>query len=103
MTNKFHAIRTTVDGIEFASKAEANRYCTLKLMQKAGLISQCELQPVFPIVINGVKIGKYIADFRYIENGEQIVEDCKGVKTPVYRLKCKMVKALYGVTIRETK
>jgi len=103
VTCKYGAIKTTVDGITFASKGEANRYAELKLMQAAGLISQLELQPEYLIVVNGVRIGSYIADFRYIENGELITEDFKGVKTPVYQLKKKLVKALYGVTIRETR
>ena len=32
--NKYHAKKTTVDGIEFDSKLEANRYCELKLLER---------------------------------------------------------------------
>ena len=103
--NKFSAVRTTVDGITFASKREAARYGELKLLERAGEISRLSLQPEFVITINGVKICKYIADFRYVDRqkGMIVVEDVKGVKTAVYRLKKKMTEAFYpGLIIDET-
>lgn len=100
--NKYGAKKTVVDGFTFASKREAARYKELLVLQRARQISQLELQPEYPLVINGMKIGKYIADFMYVENGSVVVEDAKGFKTPVYRLKKKLVLALYGVEIRET-
>jgi hypothetical protein len=110
--NKFSAVRTTVDGITFASKREAARYGELKLLERAGEISRLSLQPEFVITINGVKICKYIADFRYVDpsrigprgqKGMIVVEDVKGVKTAVYRLKKKMTEAFYpGLIIDET-
>lgn len=100
---KYHAIKTVVDGITFASKAEAARYQELKLLERTGAIAELITQPVFHLVVNGHKIGKYIADFQYYENGKIITEDVKGVKTPVYNLKKKLVKALYGVEILETR
>lgn len=99
--NKFGAVPTVVDGVRFASKKEARRYVELKLLQKAGEIGRLELQPKFPIVVNGMKICAYIADFRYWCHGRPVVEDAKGVKTPVYRLKKKIVEAQYGIAIRE--
>lgn len=100
--SKYSAIRTEVDGITFASKREAARYQELKLLQRGGMISNLELQPVFPIIINGVRCGKYIADFAYFDGAARITEDVKGMKTPVYRLKKKIVEALYpGLVIRE--
>jgi len=69
----------------------------------AGEIINLELQPKFPIEVNGIKICTYIADFRYKErDGTEVVEDCKGFKTDVYRLKKKLVKAIYGIEILET-
>ena len=102
---KYHAIKTVVDGITFASKAEAARYQELKLLERTGEIADLIMQPVFHLVVNGHKIGKYIADFQYYDNDklEIITEDVKGVKTPVYNLKKKLVKALYGVEILETR
>lgn len=101
--NKYGAKKTVVDGITFASKAEARRYGELKLLEKAGEIRHLELQPKFDLTVNGEKIGRYVADFRYREGTESVVEDVKGFKTPVYRLKKALVKALYGIEIRETK
>jgi hypothetical protein len=115
--HKYGAVPTVVDGIRFASKAEARRFGELKLLEKAGEVSDIEVQPVFPIEVicpwNGevIQVGVYRADFRYWSlpaNGRamyptarQIVEDVKGMKTPVYRLKKKLVEALYGISIRE--
>ena len=108
---KYRAIRTTVDGITFDSKREANRYSELKMMEKAGIINSLKLQPEFKCQINGKKICTYKADFEYLmvdEEGPQgqigyyIVEDVKGFKTPVYKLKKKLVEALFpGTFIKE--
>ena len=99
---KYRAIKTEVDGVVFDSKKEAWRYQQLKLMEKAGAIKNLKLQPVFPIEIRGVKICKYKADFDYEQSGERIVEDVKGFKTPVYRLKKKLTEAIYEIRIKET-
>jgi hypothetical protein len=99
--SKYHSIRTLVDGITFDSKREAARYSELKLLAKAGVIDRLEWQKPFPVVLNGKKVCEYRADFVFFEDGKRIVEDVKGVRTPVYRLKRKLVEALYGVTIRE--
>lgn len=101
MANKYRAIRTKVDNITFDSKREAARYQELKLLRDAGEISSLVLQPKFPIQINDVKICTYIADFEYEKDGKTVVEDSKGVLTPIYRIKKKLVKALYGVEIQE--
>lgn len=91
----------TVDGIVFASKKEATRYGELKLLQDAGKIFNLALQPKWKIVINEVHVCSYIGDFRYLENGQLIIEDAKGVATPVYRLKKKLMKAVHGILIKE--
>lgn len=95
-TSKYAAIRTEVNGIMFASKREAKRYSELCLLERAGEIASIELQPKFPCVVNGQKVCTYIADFAYLNSqGSRIVEDVKGFKTPMYRLKKKLVEALY--------
>lgn len=100
--SKFGAVKTEIDGITFASKAEAKRYGELKLLQRAGLIRDLEVQPKFPLIINGVTVATYIADFAYFEGDARVVEDVKGVRTPVYILKRKLVEALYpGMKIVE--
>ena len=101
---KYRNKPTQVDGITFASLAEANRYRQLKLLRAHGAIRNLELQPIFPIVVNGAKVGKYSADFRYERAGKggawtTVTEDVKGFETAVFRLKAKLVLALYGVRI----
>lgn len=92
----------TVDGIVFHSKKEATRYSELKLLHEFGKITNLELQPRWNIVIGDQKICTYVADFSYEERGEFVVEDAKGVKTPVYLLKKKLMKAVHNIDIRET-
>ena len=96
--HKYFACPTIVDGIKFASAKEARRYGELKLLQLAGKISELELQPRFKLVIEET----YVADFRYFENGETIIEDVKGCLTREYKRKRKAMKKQYGVTILET-
>ena len=103
--NKYRNIPTERDGITFASKKEATHYQQLKLRQYAGEIGEIDLQPRYPLIVNGMLIGTYIADFRYPElpSGRVCVIDVKSAatRTPVYRLKKKLVHALYNVTIIE--
>ena len=94
--SKYGAIRVEYDGHKFDSKLEAARYKQLKLMEKAGQLTNLELQPKFPCEVNGKKICTYISDFRYtLKNGKEVVEDVKGVETAVFKLKKKLVEALY--------
>lgn len=103
--SKYHNVKTVVDGITFDSKAEAKRYGELKLMEKAGVITTPELQKKYPIVINGIHICNYIADFVYINTEGRklklIVEDTKGMRTPVYNLKKKLMKAVHNIDVVE--
>ena len=95
---KYHSKKTIVDGITFDSKKEANRYCELKLLEKAGKIKDLSLQHQFTLQPPFKKNGKtiraitYVADFVYydLERMRIIVEDVKGYKTDVYQLKKKM-------------
>jgi len=102
--NKYKAKRTTVDGITFASQGEARRYQELKLLERAGAISYLERQQRYPLAVNGQAICDYVADFVYFDPVRQkwIVEDFKGVRTPEYRLKAKLMRACHGITILET-
>jgi hypothetical protein len=99
--SKYNARKTEVDSHTFDSLAESRRYSELKLLEKAGEISGLELQPRYPIVVNGVKVCEYRADFRYFDRGQQVVEDVKGFRTDVYQLKKKLVKACYLIDIME--
>ena len=102
--SKYHAKKTVVDGHTFHSKKEASRYTELKFLQKAGSIKGLELQPKFDFVHNGIKICRYIADFRYIDVDldQVIIEDVKGVLTQLYKIKKKLLRAFYGFEIKET-
>jgi Protein of unknown function (DUF1064) len=71
------------------------------ILQKCGRISDLRLQPKYELHVNGVKVCVYKADFAYIEDGNTVVCDVKGMKTPMYNLKKKMLKAQYGITITE--
>jgi len=102
--NKYNARKTTVFGITFDSKHEAERYLILKSMEDTGEITELELQPRWPLVVNKVNIGRYTADFMYRDStGRRVVEDAKSgpTRTRDYVLRKKLVLALYGVEVRE--
>jgi hypothetical protein len=117
--SKFGAVRTVVNGWTFDSKREAARYLELLAIGELGEIRNLELQPRFPIRARAndapvtVIVARYVADFRYEERNPKwfptdtacawrdVVEDVKGAKTPMYRLKKKLVEAQYGIVIRE--
>lgn len=104
MTNKYANKFSEEDGYFFRSRAEHRRYCELKLLLAGAVIASLELQPRYPVVINGAKICTYVADFRYRDNerdGVEVVEDVKGARTQLYCLKKKLVEALYGIVITE--
>ena len=93
----------TVDGILFASKRESKRYCELRMLLRAGIITDLELQKKYEFRVNGVKICTYIADFVYLDqSGREVVEDVKGCKTAMYRLKAKLMIACHGLRVLET-
>jgi hypothetical protein len=90
------------------SKMEAGRYRDLKLLEKAGGISELDVHMRFPLHAgtNQTSIGSYESDFAYFvpTNGVgklRVVEDVKGVKTPLYRWKKKHFEAQYGIKIIE--
>lgn len=99
---KYNNQKTIVNGIIFSSKREAKRYWELELLKRAGEISDLELQCKLPVLINNKKVFTYVADFVYTEEGIKIIEDCKGFRTAVYKIKKKAIEAYYGITIKET-
>lgn len=104
--NKYHAKKTVVDGITFPSKREAKRWLQLQQLQRVGEISGLQRQIKYDLVVNGVKIGRYTSDFEYEENGEHVVEDVKSNATATardYPLRKKLMLAIHGISIRETK
>lgn len=107
---KYRNKKTQVDGHVFDSRLESERYIQLRMMQDGGLIRELELQPSFtllPKYKNGdgksIRAMSYVADFKYkLPDGEVVIEDVKGVKTQVYRLKKKLFEHKYApLTIKE--
>lgn len=102
--NKFRAQPVTLDGHRFASKAERDCYARLKLRVLAREIYSLELHPRFELLVNGSPIGRYTADFRFIERatGRVRVVD---VKSPVtarrrdFRRACKHLKQQDGIEV----
>jgi hypothetical protein len=101
--HKYRAKRITVDGVKFDSQREAERAGELLYRVKAGEIVDLRIHHGYEIRVNGVFIGVYEADFVYlvVANGEEVVEDAKGVRTPLYKLKKKLVEAIHGIRIQE--
>ena len=106
--SKYGAIKTIVDGITFDSKKEAGRYCELKLLKRAGEINSYILQPSY-VLQNKYrrKDGKaireitYIADFAVMyPDGHVEIEDVKGILTPVFQLKRKLLEAKYDLILK---
>lgn len=100
---KYGNRKVVVDGRTFDSQREANRYGELSLMARAGLIDSLECQVPYRCVVNGRLVCTYVADFVYRDpaSGAVVVEDAKGYRTREYRLKKKLVEAMFGITIVE--
>jgi hypothetical protein len=122
--SKYGAEKITVDGQSFASKKEARRFTQLRLLERAGEISDLKTQVKFVLIPaqrdpdtvgarGGVKKGKlierecaYIADFVYKDNqGETVVEDVKGYKGggayELFKIKRKLMLYVHGIRIIE--
>ena len=102
---KYHNQPVTVDGVTFDSTREHQHYLSLLDDLLQGKIRDLEVHPRFPLVVHGQDCGDYIGDFAYLDSeGNRIVEDVKSAATrklAVYRLKAKLVWALYGIKIQE--
>ena len=85
----------------FDSRREARRHEQLLLLEKARDIADLKRQVPFRLEVNGELVCTYKADFTYIKKGVLVVEDAKGCKTPVYRLKKKLMRAVHGIEISE--
>ena len=120
MWNKYRARKTTIDNITFDSKKEAMRYVFLRDSQKRGDISHLQMQVKYVLIpaqyecdrtgrfagkIRGRLLERevsYRADFVYIDgNGREVVEDVKGMRTPEYRIKRKLMLFIHGIRITE--
>lgn len=103
--SKFGNEKQFYDGKKFDSKLELYRYIDLKILEKSKQIADLKTQYKF-VLIPKSEYGReisYIADFTYIENGKLVVEDTKSIatKTPLYRLKKRLMAEKYGIVIKE--
>lgn len=121
MRQKYGNKKAICNGIQFDSRKERDRYRKLALLEQAGEISDLRLQVPFeliPAIYEQQEVQlktktkivskciqkpvRYIADFVYHDkDGNEIVEDAKGMRTKEYVLKKKMMRALLGITIQE--
>ncbi len=100
--NKYNARRARLDGYTFDSQAERDRYLDLRLRVTGGQISELEIHTRYELAPafvdkqgNRHRAIMYTDDFSYYENGHRIVEDVKGFKTPVFRIKEKLFRRAY--------
>lgn len=123
---KYYNKKVVIDGIEFDSQKEGQRYKELRLMQRAGKINQLRLQVPFELIPNQYETVtvqlktktkqvqklverkvEYVADFVYndLEKGETVVEDVKGYRLggayAVFQIKRKLMLQVYGIKVRE--
>lgn len=105
--SKYRAQRTN----GYASKREAKRAAELEILQREGYICALETQVRIELIppIGKERACHWVADFVYTENskrgvneGVEIWEDCKGFRTPLYKLKRKLILYRYGKVVRET-
>ena len=119
--NKYHNRKYSADGEVFDSKKEYQRWQELKLLEKAGEITELRRQVPFELLPNqrepdkigprgGRKPGRiierkavYVADFVYRDRaGQEVIEDCKGMRTKEYILKRKLLLFRFGIRILES-
>jgi len=102
---------TAGDGGKFDSLAELRRWSHLQMLQRGGHISDLRRQVVFEMVPSVKFAGaararpaiRYIADFVYLDQGIEVIEDVKGVETPEFKIKRHLMKALLGREVRVIK
>jgi hypothetical protein len=112
--SKYHNVKVEVDGIKFDSGREAKRYKALKELQRLGVVSELRLQVPYELCPAQYVLGfnskqicvrrsmKYIADFVYIRDGVEIVNDSKGHLTSEYKQKKNLMRRIYGIEILES-
>lgn len=108
---KYANKKTVIDGITFDSKGEASRYFLLKDLERAGKISNLRRQVKFVLApavkIEGEKRKRpeltYYADFVYLQNGLEVVDDFKSPitqKLSTFRIKQHLMKTVHGIDVR---
>ena len=108
MASKYGSRKVTRDGMTFDSQKEYRRFCELRLLERAGKVTDLQRQVKFELIpsqrIGGKVVERacaYVADFVYMENGKKVVEDTKGFKTTDYIIKRKLMLWVHGIRIKE--
>lgn len=98
--SKFNNVKTN----GYASKKEAARAAVLHNLEKIGAISKLKEQVSFELVPKqkGERAVNYIADFTYLQDGKEIVEDVKGRSTAVWVIKRKLMLHVHGIKVLVT-
>ena len=94
----------TFEGKVFASQREMVRFGFLRLELKSGRISELETQPSWIVNINGKRLCRYTADFRYVRNGAVVIEEVKSsgtAKDAAYKLRRRAAELEHGIVITE--
>lgn len=100
MVSKYSAVKTVcAAGHKHDSKMEASRCDDLCALEHAGKIARLEQQPEFRVEINGKLVCRYVADFAWVTGDCRVIEDVKGVATPMFNLKRKLVEATHPGTV----
>ena len=105
---KYNNQKIVYKGAVYDSKKELNRWLELQALEQAGKITDLKRQVRFNLI--PAQNGKhrherpcvYNADFVYLRDGEQVVEDAKGAKTAEYIMKRKMMLFIHGISVMET-
>lgn len=91
--SKYGAVRVG----PFASKREAQHFAKLKMLEQSGNIKNLQQQVRFNLQVNDQKICTYVADFVYeMPDGKIVIDETKGFKTDVFKLKWKLLQAIHG-------
>lgn len=99
---KYRNRKTETEHGKFDSAKEATRYAELVLLERAGAIAGLRRQVPFALVVNGIHVCDYICDYTYLEGARVVCEDAKGMRTPVFILKKKLMLACHGLEVKET-
>lgn len=98
--NKFNARKAKIGDLTFDSASEAKRWAELKILERAGEISELTRQRAYPLWVNGETIATYKPDFRYLtKDGAVCIEEHKGYWTPEAKLKVKLFEAIYRTKV----
>lgn len=92
---KFQNHYVILDHLTFDSLREAQKYSQRVWLLAQNIISDLIVHPRFELRVDGQKVCSYVGDFRYTHKDKKIVEDIKGVETPVFKLKAKLFRILY--------